>query len=166
MSKGFIELDLDKINEIQSGHIVPNLVQKSSSTATEYISSSMFQQMKDYSKHNISRLVRKVESEMNGAKNSISNISDFVQECHENYLNLDNFLATSSSASTTSSTANSVIGSMTSIQNFGLEIEVPNSKVKLDYHFKFHPIVRAEKKVILSSKNSNLKPVIDEVETL
>lgn len=166
MSKGFIELDLDKIDEERSGHIEPTLVQKSSSTASEYVSSSMFQQMKDYSKHNISKLVRKVESEMNGARDSISNLSDFVQECYDNHLNLDNFLATSSSASTTSSIANSVIGSMTSIQNFGLDIDIPNSKVKLDYRFKFHPIARAEKKVIFDSKNSKLKAVINGEEAL
>jgi len=144
MGKGYIELDLEKIEEEHINFIVPNLVTFSSDTASQYVESSLFQQMQGFSAHNIARLAQKVKSEMENARNSILNISNYVNECQENYSNLDCFLAGDTSSITTSSSANSVIGGMNLDYNH-LDFEIPNGNVKLDYEFRFSPIIREEK---------------------
>ncbi len=150
MGRGFIELDLERLEEKQVDFMKPQLVDKSSTLASQYVSSSLFQQMRSFPTHNIAGLAKRVESEMNAAKGSILNISNFVQECQDNYLSLDNFLTTGSSTATTSSSANSVMGSMNIGSYNHLDFEIPNSKVRLDYQLEFHPIVREETLVFQS----------------
>ncbi len=156
MGKGYIELDLEKIEEEHINLIVPNLVTFSKETASQYTESSLFQQMQGFSAHNIARLAQKVKLEVENVRDSILNISNYVNECEENYSNLDHFLSGDASAVTTSSSANSVIGSMNLDYNH-LDFEIPNGKVKLDYDFRFSPIVREEKNsfpMISSNKRS------------
>ncbi len=167
MGKGYIELDLEKIEEEHINFIVPNLVTYSSDTASQYVESSLFQQMQGFSAHNIARLAQKVKSEMENARDSILNISNYVSECQENYSNLDRFLSGDASSATTSSSANSVIGGMNLDYNH-LDFEIPNGKVKLDYEFQFHPIVREEKCVfpMMSTKKVTSKDVDDDTEDI
>lgn len=144
MAKNFINLELDKIEEEQISFIQPEIVNKVAILPDEFVSSDLFQQMSGVSKHNISGLIRKVETCMNNAKGSIFNISDFVQECHDNYVKLDNFFITATNGVTTSSAANSVIGNMSTLDYIQMDFEIPNSKVRLDYTFEFHPVIREE----------------------
>lgn len=167
MGKGYIELDLEKIEEEYINFIVPNLVTFSSDTLSQYVESSLFQQMQGFSSHNIARLAQKVKSEMENARNSILNISNYVSECQENYSNLDRFLSGDMSVVTTSSSANAVIGGMNR-EYHHLDFEIPNGKVKLDYEFQFHPVVREEKISfpVMSSKKATLKDVDNDVEDI
>lgn len=157
MGRGFIELDLERIEEKQIDFIKPQLVDKSSTVASQYVSSSLFQQMRSFPTHNIAGLAKKVESEMNAAKGSILNISNFVQECRDNYLSLDNFLTTGSSTVTTSSSANSIIAGIHIGEYNHLDFEIPNSKIKLEYQLKFHPIVREETLMFQSFQGADSK---------
>jgi len=167
MGKGYIELDLEKIEEEHINFIVPNLVTFSSDTVSQYLESSLFQQMQGFSAHNIAGLAQKVRSEMENARDSILNISNYVSECQENYSNLDRFLSGDASAVTTSSSANSVIGGMNQEYNH-LDFEIPNGKVKLDYNFQFHPVVREEKLSfpVTSSKKVTERDLDDDTEDI
>ena len=68
---------------------------------------------------------------------------------------------------TTSSSANAVIGGMNR-EYHHLDFEIPNGKVKLDYEFQFHPVVREEKVSfpIMGSKRAVLKNEDDDVEDI
>ncbi len=161
MAKGWIELDLEKIDEEQVSFIKPKLVEKSLILESQYKSSSLFQQMQSFSGHNISTVAKKIEAKINNTKNSIQNISDFVSECQQDYLSLDTFLAGGSSIVTTSASANSVIGGIQLSEYTHIDFEIPNSKIKLDYQLEFHPIEREEKRTLQKKSSSS-----EEEETL
>lgn len=165
MIKGYIELDLDKMEEECVGFLQPELVNKASIMVSQFCASSLLGQLQNFTKHNISSFVKRIESEMNHTKISIENLSNYVHEVSDNYSRLDSFLLTSMGGSTTSSLANSVIGSVPHLDSFGIDFEIPNSRVKLDYQPKFHSIVREESLLFSElQKGNTIKE--DEVETL
>lgn len=157
MSSGYIELELDEISSEQKGHMEPELVTKSSIFHSSFLSSSVYTQLSRVGKHNIAGMIKKVASEIEGVKNSMNSISSYVGECHDNYLNLDTFLVGATNGVTTSSSANSVIGNMSTLDYIHLDFEIPNSKIKLDYEFEFHPVVREEKSKLAAFQGADSK---------
>jgi len=168
MNCEYIELELDQIKAEHSGNMVPKLVTKSSSFYSSFLSSSVYTTLSGVGKHNISGMIKKVASEIEGVKNSMNNLTSFVEECHDNYLNLDTFLVSATNGVTTSSSANSVIGNMSTLDYIHLDFEIPNSSVKLDYEFEFHPIVREEKALLSAFQGADNKTNIkkDEEESI
>lgn len=155
MNLEYIELELDQISSEQKGHMEPKLVTKSSTFHSSFLSSSVYSQLSGVGKHNIAGMIKKVASEIEGVKNSMNSISSFVEECHDNYLNLDTFLISATNGVTTSSSANSVIGNMSTLDYINLDFEIPNSRIKLDYGFEFHPVVREEKALLGAFKGAD-----------
>lgn len=147
MNGGYINLELDKI-KLEQKMMNEKLVKKASLLNANFLSSSVYQQLNLVGKHNISRLINKVSKEIEGVKNTLVSFESYVSECHDNYLNLDTFLASASSGVTTSSLTNSVIGNMSTLDYINLDFQIPDSRIKLDYEFTFHPVEREEKKTL------------------
>ena len=168
MNLEYIELELDQISAEQKGHMESKLVTKSATFYSSFLSSSVYGQLSGVGKHNIAGMIKKVAREIEGVKNSMNSISSFVEECHDNYLNLDTFLVSATNGVTTSSSANSVIGNMSTLDYIHLDFEIPDSRVKLDYGFEFHPIVREEKALLSAFKGADHKRnvKIDEEESI